>query len=1330
MPGTTAPDADSTPADAQGRDSAPPRRRTALSTSAAVMAAGTLVSRVLGLLRNALLVAVLGLVAVGQAGSMADAWSVANKLPNIVSMLLAGGILNAVLVPQVVRAMQRKDGGAQYVNRLLTLAIAILAGITVVLTAAATLLINLYAAQFTPEWKAVAVALAYWCIPQLFFYGLYTLLGQVLNARQVFGPYMWAPALNNVVAISGLVAFLVIFGGITTEGAPAIAWTPDKIALLGGSATLGVAAQALILIVPLHRSGFRYRPVWGFRGHGLGKASTVASWAFAALAVGQLGYLAVSNLAAAASSSDVAGQAVAGNFAYDYAFLIFMLPQSLVTVSLVTALFTRLAANASSGAAQKVRDDLSFGVRTLSLFTVFATGAFAVLAIPLVQVVVLGNAGFAAYQAVGTVLVAMSMGLMAIAIWTMVQRVFYAYEDTRTLFRIQLPMAAILAIGCGLSWWLLEPQWWVAGAGAATTISNSFGAIIGYRAARKYLPDVDGRRVMRTHLRVILAMVPPALAGWGLLHLWGVHTSFWGAALRVVVLGLFMLGGYLLLLRMFGVAELAGLLARMAIPIRRILGRSHGPTKPRQLRTITTGGVNSGRGERSVSTDTSFMLAPGDLLADRYRLVEPLTDVVPDLCAWAGIDSVLDEPVRVLTVSSSQRSQVLDAARRAALIEDPRLPRILRVSNRDDYGFIVSDPLSGTSLTDLLAAGPLPPAQAQAIIGEAATVLETARRRGVHHLALTPSTILVTVDGAVVVSGLGIDAAAREITASNARAAGQHDATSLIQLLYTALTGTWPGPPELACGLPMAQQGSKKKALIPAGDVVPEVPSDLDALCALTLGARDGGPRTPGQVVAELSPWEAIEVGSYQRALPPTVPPSDDSADADHAAEAVAGNTVALSSGTGGPVITSPIEDPAEIDSAATAEADDIDLDTTHHADDIDLDTTHRSSEIRALLPPVPPVAPAPGGAPRPTAMPVFTAQPIGWDLPGVALPTAAPRSSAPIHVSGDAPGDAPGGAAESASAEPQPEVEQAPASTGAPIAGTLTASARATGRVLTSPFRGIRRANRRINQASARVEGNARSLLDDAGQRLGGFTGRVGSFVDDVRDEFRPVESGTESTDGRSRFNPSPIVLTVMIALVIFGLVLAIMTLRDAATSFVPGPNPGEDPPSASPADGTEPSTEPTATQEPTQAPVATSVTITEGITFDPTVTGGENQSDAYLAFDGNPATTWNSLRYNSPTYGMKPGLGFTVTLSQTALVSSITLDVQGHGGLVEIREGNPAAPHEGALLASGAMGSNVTYTFDEPVSADAISLWFPQLPVANSDGRNRIELAEITVR
>src|SRR5699024_2126481 len=116
---------------------------------------------------------------------------------------------NAVLVPQIVRAMRHRDGGQEYVNRLLTLAGTLLAAVTVLLTLAAPVLVTLYAAEFrSGPWAPVAISFAMWTLPQLFFYGMYTLLGQGLIARSVFGPYMWAPAANNLIAITGLVIYL------------------------------------------------------------------------------------------------------------------------------------------------------------------------------------------------------------------------------------------------------------------------------------------------------------------------------------------------------------------------------------------------------------------------------------------------------------------------------------------------------------------------------------------------------------------------------------------------------------------------------------------------------------------------------------------------------------------------------------------------------------------------------------------------------------------------------------------------------------------------------------------------------------------------------------------------------------------------------------------------------------------------------------------------------------------------------------------------------------------------------------------------------------------
>ena len=151
----------------------------------------------------------------------------ANGLPNTVYVIVAGGVLSAVLVPQIVRAGAHADGGSAYINKLLTLALVILGGATILATALApllTLALRRHAATARPS--PLAIAFAWWCLPQIFFYGLYTLLGEVLNARRSFGPFTWVPVLNNVVAIVGLLVFATLFGFDPDGTRAADAWTP------------------------------------------------------------------------------------------------------------------------------------------------------------------------------------------------------------------------------------------------------------------------------------------------------------------------------------------------------------------------------------------------------------------------------------------------------------------------------------------------------------------------------------------------------------------------------------------------------------------------------------------------------------------------------------------------------------------------------------------------------------------------------------------------------------------------------------------------------------------------------------------------------------------------------------------------------------------------------------------------------------------------------------------------------------------------------------------------------------------------------------------------
>ncbi|HAM27640.1 MAG TPA: murein biosynthesis integral membrane protein MurJ, partial [Microbacteriaceae bacterium] len=250
-----------------------------MGRASAILAAGTVVSRVLGFVRAVVLTTAIGLVAAG------DAFGIGNQLPNNIYALIAGGVLSAVLVPQIVRAASHADGGASFINRVVTLGIVLFAGVTIAATLAAPVLVAIYAQGstagrgFTPEAFSLATAFAYWCLPQIFFYALYSLLSEVLNARKVFGPFTWAPVLNNVVSIAGLVAFMVLFGA-AGQNKNVADWDSSKIALLGATTTLAVAAQALVLFLFWRRAGLKYRPDFRWRGVGLGATGRAAGWLF------------------------------------------------------------------------------------------------------------------------------------------------------------------------------------------------------------------------------------------------------------------------------------------------------------------------------------------------------------------------------------------------------------------------------------------------------------------------------------------------------------------------------------------------------------------------------------------------------------------------------------------------------------------------------------------------------------------------------------------------------------------------------------------------------------------------------------------------------------------------------------------------------------------------------------------------------------------------------------------------------------------------------------------------------------------------------------------
>ncbi len=526
--------------------------------SSAVMATGTLFSRLLGMVRVVVLAWAIG------AAFSANAFSTANTLPNSLFLLIGGGVLNAVLVPQIVAAMRRPDGGREYVDRLITLSLAVLAVATLVVTALAPLLLRLFGSSaWSPAEVGVGVAFAFWCLPQVFFYGLYTVLGQVLNARGSFGPYMWAPVVNNVVAIAGMVVFVLLYG---SGDHPATWWTPAAIAVLAGTTTLGVVAQALILVPVLRRTGFRWRPRRGFRGVGLRAAGSVAGWTFGALLVGQLGLVLVSRFANTAGQQ--AGDVGTGRFVYDTAFLLFMLPHSLVAVSVVTAVFTRMSHAVVTDRLDVVRSDVSVALRTIGVATVLATVAFAVLGQDLTTLLFATNSRSTA-EGLAWTTTAMVLGLVPFSVMYLFQRVFYAFGDARTPFWVQVVVILVWSAGNVLAAVRLQGVAVVVGIGVAMSVANLVGAGVLTVLTRRRIHGVDGRRVLSTYLRCAVAAVPAGILGWATAaatHLFAGEGNR-GALLALLLGGTVLVVVYVAGLRALRVRELADL----AGPLRRVV---------------------------------------------------------------------------------------------------------------------------------------------------------------------------------------------------------------------------------------------------------------------------------------------------------------------------------------------------------------------------------------------------------------------------------------------------------------------------------------------------------------------------------------------------------------------------------------------------------------------------------------------------------------------------------------------------------------------------------------------------------------------------------------
>lgn len=854
-----------------------------LINATAVMASGTMISRVLGLVRAMLIAFILG------NGTMrADVLSLALTVPSSLYLLLAGGTLNNVLVPQIVRAVNHDDdGGKAFVDRIMTGFLIVLGSLTVVFTVAAPWVMSIYTKSvwrtedMAESWRSLLL-MSYITMPQVFFYGVFFLIGQVLNAREKFGPMMWAPILNNVVSIVSLSMYLVIWGAQSANG---LAFTDQQVWLLGIGSTLGIIAQTVLLVPFLKAAGFTYRPRFDLKGTGLGQTFHVAKWMVGFVALTSIAQVVVTNLASGGVSTG-AGSGGGVN-AYQNAYLIWILPHSLLTVSLATAMLPSASAYAQSGNRSGVAAEVNRAMRLALTFLVPASVAFIVLADPITRVPFGNGVGAEDYRFVAWALMAFGIGLVPYTIQYLYLRAFYALDNTKTPFLLQIAISganAALAIAFVTPW--ESPATVAARLALAYSASYFIGVFITHRSLRKRLPELDGRQTWRHLTRLLVAAIPAAILAW--LITWSVagSASVWVRLGGLAVAGVAAVLVFFFAAKRLNIPEAASLLGMLrrrgddgdSDAVETIVedaaaadqaqppAPQSGTNQPSEINNDDPdgGGVFIPAQPATASTEVLQYPEPasavfaGPVLGDRYQLAERL-GVHERAQTWRAHDSVLGRPVLVhlFSVGDSRTAKVLTAARSAAAATDSRFLRVLDVVDSEGGvgakagAYIVYEYVAGQTMAQLLLSGPLTSVETAWVVREVSDALSPLHSHGYFHRYLNPATVLISNSGNVKIMGFEVDAAMHGVERASSPQAV--DVQALGDLIYAGLVAHWPHGSQF--GLPGAPTEAGR-AVPPSqvrGGVAPALDHLVDRICSPTPRSRASRLTTAQAITTELS---------------------------------------------------------------------------------------------------------------------------------------------------------------------------------------------------------------------------------------------------------------------------------------------------------------------------------------------------------------------------------------------------------------------------------------------------------------------------------------------
>ena len=468
-----------------------------LVRSTALMATGTLLSRITGLLRVTVLVATLG---VGES-RLADVYNVANTTPNIIYELVLGGILSSIFVPVFVEVRNtRGQRQAWHVARAtMTIAIAGLGLLAAVTMVAAPWIIRLYVHSGSPAERAQAIELGGQLLamfaPQIVFYGVGAVMTGLLNANRRFGVPMFAPILNNLVVIAVGLSFHALVGQQVPQVGEV---TTGQKLLLGLGTTAGVAAMTLVQWPFLRRIGFRFHFVWNWRDRAIRKMATLSAFTVGYVITNQLGYLLVPILAYGVQG---------GYTAYSTAFIFFQLPHGVfAAVSVMTALLPPLSEQAVARDWDSFQATLARGIKLTAAVLVPAALGYLALAGPIVRLLL--EHGVVTEESTSLlipVLMVFVLGLVPFSTFQLVLRAFYALQDTRTTFLVNLVAVGTNAVTNVILFNLLPERWKIPGLALGHAVHYIVGSALLLWSLSRRIGGLGGRAILAPVGRMLVA---------------------------------------------------------------------------------------------------------------------------------------------------------------------------------------------------------------------------------------------------------------------------------------------------------------------------------------------------------------------------------------------------------------------------------------------------------------------------------------------------------------------------------------------------------------------------------------------------------------------------------------------------------------------------------------------------------------------------------------------------------------------------------------------------------------------------------------------------------